>query len=160
MHLRFNQKYQKWWFGNLKGFGHFLEGINIICWIEWIFLSLLYLNSTMQIDILTQLLAWSSAMKYIDEIGQYFFFLSLYFLCLTQCKKCFLKKKKVLEKSVRPTTTSDQCWLEEYSLKSGVPPSIAFIKARSVYQGHITVQDTSFAKIGLHIPVHCKSRNL
>ena len=107
----------------------------------------------MQIDILTQLLAWSSAMKYIDEIGQYFFFLSLYFLCLTQCKKCFLKKKKVLEKSVRPTTTSDQCWLEEYSLKSGVPPSIAFIKARSVYQGHITVQDTSFAKIGLHIPV-------
>ena len=65
----------------------------------------------------------------------------------------FSKKKKVLEKSVRPTTTSDQCWLEEYSLKSGVPPSIAFIKARSVYQGHITVQDTSFAKIGLHIPV-------
>ena len=159
MHLRFNQKYQKWWFGNFKEFWTFFGRYkyHLLNWVDFPVFALFELNNANRYTYPI------TGMELCNEIYRWnwsVLFLSLYFLCLTQCKKCFLKKKKVLEKSVRPTTTSDQCWLEEYSLKSGVPPSIAFIKARSVYQGHITVQDTSFAKIGLHIPVHCKSRNL
>ena len=64
--------------------------------------------------------------------------------------KPFLKKRNhwgPLLKSVDPS------WLGEYPLKTGVPPSFAFIKQRPVREGHTAVQDTSFAKIGRDIPV-------
>ena len=58
------------------------------------------------------------------------------------------------KKSLR--TTAQICWSMlawRISTKNRCTPLYAFMKRRPVREGHMTVQDTSFAKLGRDIPV-------
>ena len=54
------------------------------------------------------------------------------------CTKSFLQKRKFSRNHWGPLLkSSDPSWLGEYPLKTGVPPSFAFIKQRPVREGHM-----------------------